>query len=46
MTRNILIFLLKLVASDIEVVKKKTKRGRPLGRKDSKPRVRRKKVVA
>jgi|TARA_B100000035_G_scaffold236843_1_gene205131 hypothetical protein len=46
MTRNILIFLLKLIASDVEVVKKKPKRGRPLGRKDSKPRIRRKKVVA
>ena len=45
MTRNILIFLLKLIASDVEVVKKKPKRGRPLGRKDSKPR-KRKKVVA
>ena len=46
MTRNILIFLLKLIASDVEVVKKKPKRSRPLGRKDSKPRIRRKKVVA
>ena len=46
MTKNILIFLLKLIASDVEVVKKKKKRGRPLGSKDSKPRIRRKKIVA
>tara|TARA_R110001632_G_scaffold102278_4_gene210460 strand:+ start:1532 stop:1672 length:141 start_codon:yes stop_codon:yes gene_type:complete len=44
MTKKILIFLLKLVATDVEVIKKK-KRGRPYGSRDSKPRVRRRKKV-
>ena len=42
MIRKILNFLLKLVATDVEVIKKK-KRGRPYGSRDSKPRVRKKK---
>lgn len=44
--KNILIFMLKLFASDVEVIKKRRKRGRPLGSKDSKPRIRKSKIIA